>query len=226
MLRVYSSNCENIIKNISKANQNKRIFKIIDEWLNNLSKVPVDRIRDVLYNIEQFKGDAAKLPNIAAPITNKKDRGALRSTQKAAEVGGAVYGDAAKSGGSLNDKSSNGASKALGNQGQTSLTGKNPFAILKASAIASTSSSVFPNNFTNLPKVYPPFLDPLGPEEAGRYCLVLDLDETLIHNVEYQNDSFFLVRPGCVQFIETMALHYEIVIFTAALQEYADQVID
>lgn len=29
-----------------------------------------------------------------------------------------------------------------------------------------------------------------------------------------------------MQFIETMAKHYEIVIFTAALQEYADQVID
>ena len=34
------------------------------------------------------------------------------------------------------------------------------------------------------------------------------------------------MRPGCVQFIETMAKYYEIVIFTAALQEYADQVID
>lgn len=52
MLRVYCSNCENIIRNICKANQNKRIFKIIDEWLNMLTKVPIDRIRDVLYNIE------------------------------------------------------------------------------------------------------------------------------------------------------------------------------
>lgn len=113
-----------------------------------------------------------------------------------------------------------------GKQGETSLTGKNPFAILKASAIASPASAVFPNNFANLPKVSPPFLDPLPEDEAGRYTLVLDLDETLIHNVEYQNDSFFLVRPGCVQFIQEMAKHYEIVIFTAALQEYADQVID
>jgi CTD small phosphatase-like protein 2 len=76
--------------------------------------------------------------------------------------------------------------------------------------------------------VSPPFLNPLEDhtEENPIYTLVLDLDETLIHNVEYGNDSYFLVRPGCVQFIETMAKYYEIVIFTAALQEYADQVID
>lgn len=104
------------------------------------------------------------------------------------------------------------------------MTGKNPFAILKASAIASNTSAQFPNNFTNLPKVYPPFLGPI--EDNKEYCLVLDLDETLIHNVEYGAESFFLVRPGAVNFIETMAKYYEIVIFTAALQEYADQVID
>ena len=76
-----------------------------------------------------------------------------------------------------------------------------------------------------MPKATPPFLQPLvtsGPQ----YTLVLDLDETLIHNVDYGNDSYFLVRPGCVEFIKQMAKFYEIVIFTAALQEYADQVID
>jgi len=109
----------------------------------------------------------------------------------------------------------------------TSLTGKNPFAILKASAIASSQTAQFPNNFTNLPKVQPPFLPPLeGDTKASTYTLVLDLDETLIHNVEYGADSYFLVRPGCVYFIELMAKFYEIVIFTAALQDYADQVID
>jgi CTD small phosphatase-like protein 2 len=69
--------------------------------------------------------------------------------------------------------------------------------------------------------VTPPFLLPKKPDDSP-YCLVLDLDETLIHNVEYGNESYFLVRPGCVQFIETMAKHYEVVIFTAAMQEYAD----
>ena len=103
--------------------------------------MPVDRIRDVLYNIEQFKGDALKLPNINNNLAGqRKERGGAKSASRQANSEqGAIYGDAVKSAGSLNDKTSNGASKMLGNQGQTSLTGKNPFAILKASAIASTS---------------------------------------------------------------------------------------
>lgn len=64
------------------------------------------------------------------------------------------------------------------------MTGKNPFAILKASAM-STQTAVYPNNFTNLPKCTPPFLPPLeGDNKNQVYTLVLDLDETLIHNVE------------------------------------------
>jgi hypothetical protein len=83
--------------------------------------------------------------------------------------------------------------------GGNSLTGKNPFVILKASAIASTCTAKFPNNFTNLPKVSPPFLAPLeGDAKSTTYTLVLDLDETLIHNVEVSykraNDVYFIVR--------------------------------
>lgn len=66
------------------------------------------------------------------------------------------------------------------------MTGQNPFAILKASAIASKSKTIFPNNFANLPKVSPPFLDPLPEHKKdSTYTLVLDLDETLIHNIEF-----------------------------------------
>jgi TFIIF-interacting CTD phosphatase-like protein len=32
----------------------------------------------------------------------------------------------------------------------------------------------------------------------------------------------FNVRPGCMEFLSQMAKHYEIVIFTAADQDYAD----
>ena len=52
MLKVYCSNSENIFKNIARANQSKQIFKVISDWLNQIQKVPVDRIREVLYNVE------------------------------------------------------------------------------------------------------------------------------------------------------------------------------
>ena len=145
MLRVYCSNCENIVRNICKSNQNKRIFKMINDWLNILHKLPIDRVRDVLYNIEQFKSDALILPEIKQQVDRKAgDKSAAMSK---AQDGGPIYGAGAKSAGSISDSTSKGASKMLGNQGRTSLTGKNPFAILKASAIASTASAVFPNNF-------------------------------------------------------------------------------
>lgn len=181
----------------------------------------------MLYNIEQFKPDALKLPEIKQNSKQSQKSsgvagGVMNNSKRGESVDGPVIGNAARSAGSLSDKTSSGANKMLsGNQGQTSLTGKNPFAILKASAIASNQASVFPNHFANLPKVTPPFLGAIDKTD-NRYTLVLDLDETLIHNVEYGNDSYFLVRPGCVQFIEQMAKYYEIVIFTAALQEYAD----
>ena len=138
----------------------------------------------MLYNIEQFRGDALILPEIKQTNDRKSEK---QASMNKAQDGGPIIGAGAKSAGSISasaDSTSKGASKMLGNQGRTSLTGKNPFAILKASAIASTSSAVFPNNFQNLPKVSPPFLDPLEPSEKPIYTLVLDLDETLIHNVE------------------------------------------
>jgi CTD small phosphatase-like protein 2 len=63
-------------------------------------------------------------------------------------------------------------------------------------------------------------------EGGTGYCLVLDLDETLVHYFEVGSEGTFLVRPGCDQFLKEMAEIYEIVIFTAAMQDYADWVLN
>jgi TFIIF-interacting CTD phosphatase-like protein len=69
----------------------------------------------------------------------------------------------------------------------------------------------------------PPYLPPLTPSEQEKtYTLVLDLDETLAHYFEMGNDARFLLRPGVQKFLEEMNKYYEIVIFTAAIQDYAD----
>ncbi|KAF5355014.1 hypothetical protein D9756_005220 [Leucocoprinus leucothites] len=91
----------------------------------------------------------------------------------------------------------------------------------------------------NLPK---PLLPPVAPEHAGRKCLVLDLDETLVHSsfkpvqqadfvvpveIEYHWHHFHVLkRPGVDEFLRKMGELYEVVIFTASLSKYADPVLD
>lgn len=80
------------------------------------------------------------------------------------------------------------------------------------------------------------------PKHSGKKTLVLDLDETLVHSsfTEVENadlrltveiegqvcEVFVLKRPGLDEFMDRMAEKYEIIIYTASLQKYADPVID
>jgi RNA polymerase II subunit A small phosphatase-like protein len=82
----------------------------------------------------------------------------------------------------------------------------------------------------------------LGPANKGKKCLVLDLDETLVHS-SFQKVSgahmtipvtiedtvhnvFVIKRPGVDEFMRRMGQHFEIVIYTASLSKYADPLLD
>jgi len=87
-----------------------------------------------------------------------------------------------------------------------------------------------------------PLLPPPSPELAGRKCLVLDLDETLLHSsfkpipnpdfiipveIEEQiHKVYVLKRPGVDKFLQQCGKIFEIVVFTASLAKYADPVLD
>lgn len=80
-----------------------------------------------------------------------------------------------------------------------------------------------------------PLLPPILPEHAGRKCLVLDLDETLVHSsfkpvpnadfvvpveIEFNWHHFHVLkRPGVDEFLRRMGELYEIVVFTASLSK-------
>ena len=66
-----------------------------------------------------------------------------------------------------------------------------------------------------LPQPEAPYL-PQAKDPNG-YCLVLDLDETLVHYYEANGEGKFRIRPGCDKFLTEMSKLYEIVIFTAAM---------
>ncbi|BGP34238.1 hypothetical protein JCM10296v2_006053 [Rhodotorula toruloides] len=87
-----------------------------------------------------------------------------------------------------------------------------------------------------------PLLEELAADMQGRKCLVLDLDETLVHSsfkmvhqadyvvpVEIENqfhNVYVIKRPGVDAFLQAMGDIYEIVVFTASLSKYADPVLD
>ena len=60
---------------------------------------------------------------------------------------------------------------------------------------------------------------PYLPEKtvSRKYTLVLDLDETLVHYKE--STSYILVRPYCLEFLQELHKWFELVIFTAAMQD-------
>ena len=64
-------------------------------------------------------------------------------------------------------------------------------------------------------------------QPAKEYTLVLDLDETLLHYFEQSEfEGELRIRPGADNFLREMSQHFEIVIFTAAMQDYADWALD
>jgi len=85
-------------------------------------------------------------------------------------------------------------------------------------------------------------LPPIHPNDEGKKCLVLDLDETLVHSsfravpgadfvipVQIEDVVHFVYvakRPGVDEFLVEMAKYYEIVIYTASLNKYADPLLD
>ncbi len=54
----------------------------------------------------------------------------------------------------------------------------------------------------------------------------MDLDETLVHYEESEGEGRVNFRPFLDHFLSQMAKYYEIVIFTAAIQEYADPILN
>ena len=84
------------------------------------------------------------------------------------------------------------------------------------------------NNFISLlekNKVNPPFLPKLDTKKY-KYTLVLDLDETLVHYVEEENSAYVQVRPYADYFLKELSKHFEIVLFTAAEEDYTGIVLN
>ncbi|CAB1336670.1 unnamed protein product [Coregonus sp. 'balchen'] len=88
----------------------------------------------------------------------------------------------------------------------------------------------------------PSLLPEMIPQDQGKICLVIDLDETLVHSsfkpisnadfivpVEIEGTThqvYVLKRPYVDEFLQRMGELFECVLFTASLAKYADPVTD
>ncbi|CAG7983986.1 unnamed protein product [Penicillium olsonii] len=87
-----------------------------------------------------------------------------------------------------------------------------------------------------------PLLPAALPHLSGRKCLVLDLDETLVHSsfkvleradftipveIEGQYHNIYVIkRPGVDAFMKRVGELYEVVVFTASVSKYGDPLLD
>jgi len=113
----------------------------------------------------------------------------------------------------------------------------------KSSSVKSPTSSSSSLRLTKYPRsAGPP--QPLLPRHPSTKTLILDLDETLIHSLakggrmtsghmvevklDRQHAILYYVhkRPYCDEFLRRVCRWYDLVVFTASVQEYADPVID
>jgi carboxy-terminal domain RNA polymerase II polypeptide A small phosphatase len=85
-------------------------------------------------------------------------------------------------------------------------------------------------------------LPPVQQHLSGRKCLVLDLDETLVHSsfkilnqadftipveIEGQFHNVYVIkRPGVDAFMKRVGELYEVVVFTASVSKYGDPLLD
>ena len=80
----------------------------------------------------------------------------------------------------------------------------------------------------NIPQPEIPFLKAKDKKDKREYTLVLDLDETLVHYMEDEEEynAYVKVRLGAENFINELSKFCEIVIFTASTEDYANTVIN
>lgn len=85
-------------------------------------------------------------------------------------------------------------------------------------------------------------IPPQSLSSRGKKTLVLDLDETLVHSTFKRIESpdvylevtvedrlvpiYVRCRPGLIQLLEAAYRHYELVVFTASMEKYANPLLD
>ena len=85
---------------------------------------------------------------------------------------------------------------------------------------ADNSKEAENENTNELNQPQEPFLPEINFSHNKKpYTLVLDLDETLVHYVEEDDNAYIQIRPNTEIFLEELCKYYELVVFTAGMED-------
>ena len=59
-----------------------------------------------------------------------------------------------------------------------------------------------------------------------KFTLILDMDETILHNIKVPSGCYFIIRPGVFEFLKQISKFFEIIIFTSSSKSYADFILN
>jgi len=79
------------------------------------------------------------------------------------------------------------------------------------------------NSYSNENPIKAPFIKE---KMTKKFCLILDLDETIIHNMNLPFGDYFFVRPGFFELIKKVKENYEIIIFTEKDKKFVDDIMN
>jgi len=106
------------------------------------------------------------------------------------------------------------------------------FSILRSknNILVMRESPEFHNNNSNNNNILNTYNIPSTPfiksSMKKKFCLVLDIDETISHSIKLSFGCYFLVRPGALDFLKEVSKYYEIIIFTSSPKSYADKILN
>jgi RNA polymerase II subunit A small phosphatase-like protein len=175
-------------------------------------------------------------PNPLASIVHQTDRNGKQNAISTPQIRGPLLRRSSK------DESESGFTKIFANIWSALGISEQQIQSQKASRVP--TPDIKPSN-TSPRKVIELRKSVIGsqlPQDAGKKCLVLDLDETLVHSSfkPTQNPDYIIPveiegtvhqvyvckRPGVDEFLRDMSKNYEIVVYTASLSKYADPLLD
>ncbi|KAG1048857.1 hypothetical protein G6F46_006353 [Rhizopus delemar] len=247
------SQTETAVQSETKSNNSNNVQVVPQQRKKGKKQIDPEYVKSPVQQQQQQSNHASGSSSSRSSSLKAFQKGGFLSLLLCCTVGAGSFLDNSNKS-TLNNKKNRNSSKQI-NMDQKVPSIKEEESVQEQQVLDTSSTHIIKNiQPTDTPPIPSPIspqsskspvawlLPPLSNEDKEKKCLVLDLDETLVHSsfkiipnpdfivpVEIDNqfhNVYVLKRPGVDEFMRKMGEKYEVVVFTASLAKYADPVLD